>query len=152
MAWRKSPQTLIDLFDGVVPSGKRIERRKMFGYPAAFVNGNLFAGLHQEDFILRLDEAERKVFIRTSGSRIFEPMPGRRMREYVVVPEAVLADKKALGDWISRSIAFASAIKPKSASRAKKPKAASRAKKPKPTAGAKKNATARKPAGTRKKA
>ena len=92
MAWRKSPQRLIDLFDAIVPSGTGIERRKMFGYPAAFVNGNLFAGLHQEDFILRLDEPGREALIRDCGAGIFEPMPGRRMREYVVVPAAILAD------------------------------------------------------------
>ena len=39
MAWRKSPQHMIDLFDEAVPKDSRIERRKMFGYPAAFLNG-----------------------------------------------------------------------------------------------------------------
>ena len=36
MAWTKSPQSLIDLFDKSVPPGANISRRKMFGYPAAF--------------------------------------------------------------------------------------------------------------------
>lgn len=39
--------TLIHLFDAVLPFGPEIERRKMFGYPAAFLNSHLFAGLHQ---------------------------------------------------------------------------------------------------------
>ena len=56
MAWTKSPQSLIDLFDKSVPSGAGVTRRKMFGYPAAFANGNLFIGLHQNDFIMRLSE------------------------------------------------------------------------------------------------
>ncbi len=54
MAWTKSPQSLVELFDKSVLSGDSISRRKMFGYPAAFANGNLFAGLHQNDFIIRL--------------------------------------------------------------------------------------------------
>jgi TfoX/Sxy family transcriptional regulator of competence genes len=53
----------------------------MFGYPAVFVNGNLFAGLHQENFILRLSEAHRTALCSQHGAQLFEPMPGRRMRE-----------------------------------------------------------------------
>jgi TfoX/Sxy family transcriptional regulator of competence genes len=59
MAWRESPQTLIDLFDRAVPRSRDIQRRRMFGYPAAFLDGHLFAGLHQEDFILRLPKRPR---------------------------------------------------------------------------------------------
>jgi len=40
VAWTKSPQSLIDLFEKSVPSGTSVSRRKMFGYPAAFANGN----------------------------------------------------------------------------------------------------------------
>ena len=69
---------------------------------------------------LKSDEPEREALIRDRGAGIFEPMPGRRMREYVVVPAAILADEAALGDWISRSIAFARKVKPKAASRARK--------------------------------
>jgi hypothetical protein len=29
----------------------RAQRRQMFGYPAAFVNGHLFAGLHQSNLV-----------------------------------------------------------------------------------------------------
>jgi hypothetical protein len=48
MAWTKSPQSVIDLFDKSVPSGVTVSRRKMFGYPAAFANGNLFIRLASE--------------------------------------------------------------------------------------------------------
>ncbi len=43
--WEKSPQALVQLFDRVLPESPNVERRKMFGYPCAFVNGNMFAGL-----------------------------------------------------------------------------------------------------------
>ena len=54
MAWRKSPQSLVDLFDDVVPDRPEMERRQMYVYPAAFVNGDMCMGLNQEDFIVRL--------------------------------------------------------------------------------------------------
>ena len=76
MAWTKSPQWLIDLFDESVPSAASVSRRRMFGYPAAFANGNLFIGLHQDDFIMRLSQDDRARFTAQYGERIFEPMKG----------------------------------------------------------------------------
>jgi TfoX/Sxy family transcriptional regulator of competence genes len=113
MGWTKSPQTLIDLFDKSVPSGSGIFRRKMFGYPAAFANGNLFIGLHQDDFIMRLSEKDRARFSSQFGERIFEPMKGRPMREYVRLPEALLADARQRAAWIRRSQQYAESFAPK---------------------------------------
>src|ERR671931_881220 len=100
MAWTKSPQSLIDLFDKSVPSGADISRRKMFGYPAAFANGNLFIGLHQDDFVMRLSEKDRARFSAEFGERTFEPMKGRPMREYVRLPQELLADACKRAFWI----------------------------------------------------
>ena len=113
MAWTKSPQLLIDLFDKSVPSSASVSRRKMFGYPAAFANGNLFIGLHQNDFIMRLSEEDRTRFSAEFGERIFEPMKGRRMREYVRLPEELLTDTRKRAPWIKRSLEYAEGIKPK---------------------------------------
>jgi TfoX/Sxy family transcriptional regulator of competence genes len=104
MAWTKSPQSLIDLFDKSVPTSATVSRRKMFGYPAAFANGNLFIGLHQNDFIMRLSEDDRSRFSAKYGELIFEPMKGRRMREYVRLPEELLTDARKCAPWIKRSL------------------------------------------------
>jgi TfoX/Sxy family transcriptional regulator of competence genes len=119
MAWTKSPQPLIDLFDKSVPSSPSVSRRKMFGYPAAFANGNLFIGLHQNDFIMRLSEEDRTRFSAQYGERIFEPMKGRPMREYVRLPEELLADARKRAPWIKRSLEYAEGVKPKAKSNAK---------------------------------
>ncbi len=121
MQWRKSPQDLIDLFSSVVP-GPPVVQRKMFGYPAAFVNGNLFMSLFQDDMILRLPEGLREELLKVDGAKIFSPMPGRPMREYVAIPPRVMENKKEL----------ASCLKPKS--RASKPmKAGTKPKRPVPS-------------------
>ncbi|MFG3593857.1 TfoX/Sxy family protein [Bradyrhizobium sp. RDI18] len=120
MAWTKSPQSLIDLFDKSVPPGANISRRKMFGYPAAFANGNLFIGLHQNDFVMRLSEQDRARFSAEFGERIFEPMKGRPMREYVRLPEELLADADKRASWIDLSLHYAEAIAPKATSPKKK--------------------------------
>jgi TfoX/Sxy family transcriptional regulator of competence genes len=116
VAWTKSPQSLIDLFDKSVPPGANISRRKMFGYPAAFANGNLFIGLHQNDFIMRLSEQDRARFSAEFGERTFEPMVGRPMREYVRLPEELLTDPRKRASWINLSLRYAETIAPKAKS------------------------------------
>jgi TfoX/Sxy family transcriptional regulator of competence genes len=120
MAWTKSPPALIELFDKSVPSAAGITRRKMFGYPAAFANGNLFIGLHQNDFIMRLSEKDRARFVAEFGERTFEPMKGRPMREYVRLPEQLFDDARKRAAWIRRSLRYAEAIAPKAKSSPKK--------------------------------
>jgi len=46
--WKKVPAELAAAFDAALPPAVDVERRKMFGCPTAFVNGNLFAGLHED--------------------------------------------------------------------------------------------------------
>lgn len=118
MQWTKAPQELVDAFDAAMAGFPVAERRKMFGYPAAFANGNMFAGVHQSSFVLRLPEEERAEFLRIPGAGAFEPMPGRPMREYVVVPPDMLGRPAELSTWIERSLAYASSLQPK----AKKPR------------------------------
>src|ERR1700676_5226618 len=113
MQWRKSPQELIDLFVSVMPGPPAVQR-KMFGYPAGFINGNMFMGLFQDDMILRLPEALREEFLKKDGAKIFEPMPGRPMREYVAVPPRLLVNPKELVRWILEAREYGASLKPKS--------------------------------------
>jgi TfoX/Sxy family transcriptional regulator of competence genes len=112
MKWRKSSQQLIDTFQAVAPSPPAM-LRKMFGYPAAFINGNMFMGLFEENMILRLPESDRTEMMKIKGARIFEPMPGRQMREYVVVPAALVDSHEALRPWIARALQYGETLKPK---------------------------------------
>jgi hypothetical protein len=84
----------------------------MFGYPAAFTNTQMFASLFQEHLIVRLSETDREVLIRTGGQP-FEPMPGRPMREYVVVPDGVRTSPSALQGWMAKAHAYAASLPPK---------------------------------------
>jgi TfoX/Sxy family transcriptional regulator of competence genes len=110
MAWRKSSPQLIALFDSVVARDARVERRQMFGYPAAFAGGKLFASLHQESFILKLAPQDCERLKAELGARPFEPMPGRQMREFVVLPQGVLSDRSTLDRWLSRSLAYVAGL------------------------------------------
>jgi hypothetical protein len=105
---------LVRLFHESLPDDPRVEHRKMFGYPAAFTGGHLFAGLHQEDLILRLPPYDRSEATAAVGARPFEPMPGRTMREYVALAGAERFKPTQLGAWLQRSFAYAQNLPPKS--------------------------------------
>jgi hypothetical protein len=107
MKWRKSPEELVEFLHERM-KGRGAEGRKMFGYPCYFVNGNMTIGLFQEDLFLRIsvDEQER-VSTRHKDFRSFEPLPGRAMKEYLVVPKEVYTDKKAFDELLDLSIGYA---------------------------------------------
>ena len=111
--WTKSPDALVARFVSLVEALPGVETRKMFGYPASFILGQMFCGLFQSSMFLRLDEQGRSQMTRDHGAASFEPMPGRPMREYVVVPEGLLSSGTALATWLKRSRDYAASLPPK---------------------------------------
>jgi TfoX/Sxy family transcriptional regulator of competence genes len=122
--WKKSPPALIAAFDAAIAGRPGVERRQMFGYPCAFLKGNMLTGLFQNQMMVRLSEADRAEAALQAAATPFAP-GGRPMREYVVLPPEVITDKRRLGAWLKRAIAYVDTLP------AKKPKAA----KPKPKRG-----------------
>jgi TfoX/Sxy family transcriptional regulator of competence genes len=116
--WKKSPPELIAAFDAAIAGKPGVERRQMFGYPSAFLKGNLLAGLFQDQMMVRLSEADRAKATVEAAARPFAP-GGRPMREYVVLPPEIVADKRKLDAWLKRAIAFVGTLPAK---KPKKPK------------------------------
>ncbi len=85
MQWKKTPPELAATFDKAAPKDPAVVRKPMFGYPALYLNGNMFAGTFQDKIVARLSETERARAVK-AGAKPFEPMPGRPMKEYVVIP------------------------------------------------------------------
>ena len=121
--WRPAPEALKQVFEKAIQSFPEAEPRKVFGYPAAVINGHMFAGLHQEDLILRLSEADRAKLLKRPGAKLFEPMPGRPMREYVVVPPSILDSETQLNIWLEKALTYTRSLPPK-APKIRKPRAA----------------------------
>jgi TfoX/Sxy family transcriptional regulator of competence genes len=97
-------------FRSVVPDDSSVKVRPMFGNEAAFVNGNMFMGLYGSGMFVRLSEADRAEFLKKDGASLFEPMKGRPMKEYVMIPEEWLGNAEAVGPWITRSMQWASRL------------------------------------------
>ncbi|MBM4237218.1 MAG: TfoX/Sxy family protein [Euryarchaeota archaeon] len=74
------------------------DRRKMFGQLAYFVKGNMLAGVFGDKVFLRLS-GDDLLRIRTEhrGVENFEPVAGRTMKEYVVLPESLYGDPGEFG-------------------------------------------------------
>lgn len=110
--WRKPEAEMVDRFHEAVAGIEGLEVRKMFGFPAGFVGGNMAVGMHQETFIVRLPEHERQARL-DDGWHLFEPMPGRPMREYLALPDAIVADLRETHRWMERAAAYVRTLPPK---------------------------------------
>jgi TfoX/Sxy family transcriptional regulator of competence genes len=113
MKWKKvSPE--LNAFLEKNLAGFAADKRPMFGASTFFVNGNMFAGAHEDTIILRLSEEDRrKVMSEPDEIRPFEPMPGRFMKEYVTLPESVYSQPDLFRELLRRSCEYARSLKPK---------------------------------------
>src|SRR5260370_22635485 len=108
--FRPAPDALVRRFETALAAAPGAEGRKMFGYPAAFRHGNLFASLFQQSMILRLSPEDRTNLAARAGATAFEPMPGRPMREYVGVPPAIVEPVGELQRWLAKAYDYASSL------------------------------------------
>ena len=85
----------------------------MFGNISAFVNGNMFAGLFGNDLFLRLSDENRQELLSKKGALLLEPMKGKPMKEYVVIPQSWKNQPDTIRLWLSRSLDWTSKLPPK---------------------------------------
>lgn len=108
--WKKVTPEMVAAFDAALPADPRVERKKMFGCPCAFVNGNMFAGVYKDTFIMRLPEADRAEAAKL-GAVAWAPGGDRPMREYSALPETL--SPRDLSAWLARAHAYVGAMPPK---------------------------------------
>lgn len=116
MAWEKPAAELVARFDACLPPAPGVDRRRMFGCPCAFVNGNMFAGVHEQRIILRLPEAQRAQLVARGEAGPFT-VRGRTMREYVALGDALARPAEAVAELVGRAYDYARALPPKLARR-----------------------------------
>jgi TfoX/Sxy family transcriptional regulator of competence genes len=91
------------------------EPRKMFGFPALFINGNMFAGLMRGDrLVARLAEADRR-HLTDAGAGAPSIVRGRVMKEWIVLGPALLGSDRVLGEWLEKARAYTASLPPKTA-------------------------------------
>lgn len=113
--WTKPPPALTERFARALPHDPAIVRKPMFGCACAFVHGNMFCGLFQDRVLVRVGASEAARRIAAGAADPFTPLPGRTMKEYVLVPPPAAADDARLAAWLGEALAFARGLPPKAA-------------------------------------
>lgn len=103
----------MELFRSLVPKDDRVTIRPMFGNISAFVNGNMFFGLFGSDLFLRLSAEERADLLKNKEASMLEPMKGKPMKDYVVVPKTWRDRPETMRSWISKALESSSKLPPK---------------------------------------
>jgi TfoX/Sxy family transcriptional regulator of competence genes len=118
-AFTKPSARTVAAFERAVAGLTGIEHRKMFGYPSVFLNGNMLASIFQDRIMVRLSQSDRADAMARAGATAFEPMPGRGMKEYVELPQAVIDDAPALRRWLERGHAYVATLPQKTKKQSK---------------------------------
>lgn len=103
---KSSPPEWVERFTAALPADPRIVRKPMFGYPAAFAEGNLVCSLYQDAVVVRLGKDGAARAVAEHGARQFAPMPGRTMTGYVLVPPTDAEQQETLATWLRQALDF----------------------------------------------
>jgi hypothetical protein len=80
-----------EIVDDLVAKNDNVQATKMMGMPSVKRAGKLVAGFVPDEnaMVFKLpDAAAREEALKLKGAHMFEPMQGRQMKEWVVVPKA----------------------------------------------------------------
>ena len=110
----KSDSETITLFEDLI-QGIEGERKKMFGYPTLFINGNMLAGTFENRLFFRVRIEEQKNYLDKNGAiKVFEPMKNRKMKEYLEIG-CEKAERGILEDLIREAKEYVRGMVPKKA-------------------------------------
>ena len=113
MEWKKVPKKNEETLERLMSAVPEAEKRKMFGCPMYFLNGNMMAGAHHDSIFLRLSEPDQDEILKREDVSHFTPRPGRMMREYITIPPSLYESEGEFGRWLERSREYVGAMPPK---------------------------------------
>ena len=111
-------QRLTALMEQVTSSGfedVQLECKHFFSGAALYVDGRICLSLTPVGFAIKLPEESRNTLMNEQGAKRLRYFPkGPIKKEYVVLPEVMLENKKALRRWVKASIEYVRSL-PKAA-------------------------------------
>ena len=102
----KAAPELVARFEELAEVVPRADRKLVFGSPTCLVGGNMFFGAHRTGLFVKLPP-EAAAELMADGGSPFEPMPGRAMGGFYVLPDGEVTD------WVRRSYEYALTLPPK---------------------------------------
>lgn len=91
--------------------GTKLERKHFFGGAAVYANEKICMTLTTAGFAIKLPENSRNALVNEHGAkplRYFSKSPIKK--DYVVLPESMLKDMKALRRWVEISIEYVASL------------------------------------------
>lgn len=89
MAKAKSASRAVAEYDSIAAALTKkgsVEASQMFGMPTLKVKGKAFAGLFKDAMVFKLKGVHHAAALALTGAKLFDPMGGRPMKEWVQVP------------------------------------------------------------------
>jgi TfoX/Sxy family transcriptional regulator of competence genes len=113
-------EKLADRIRDGVATRRGVTEQKMFGGIGFMLNGNMFAGVHKNDLIVRLDAKrhEKALKEKHAGPMVFGN--GMAAKGLVLVAPAGVKTTAQLDSWLKRATDFAEALPAKSKKKAAK--------------------------------
>ena len=113
------PPEKLALFAQLIDTHPEIELKGGQKLPYTSLNGNMYTQLTKAGKVgLRLGKAEREAFIEKYNTKLLENY-GAVMKEYVEVPDDLLANTAELAPYLALSYAYAQTLKPKPTKKSK---------------------------------
>jgi TfoX/Sxy family transcriptional regulator of competence genes len=121
------PEDKLRLYERLIEEVAGVEAKSNFGSGYTAVNGNMYSMISKHGVVgIRLPEPDRSEFISRHNTEIFRADPAwPPAKEYVAVPDSLLAHTDALVPYLQRSYEYALTLKPKPTKKSK-PKPANR--------------------------
>ena len=103
--FEKSAPELVERFNSAIDRAGRadVTRKQMFGYPCAWIGGNMATGLFAQSWWVRLAPDRLAAVLASGEATTFEVMPGRPMKGYAVMPASDVDDDTKLDAWLTEA-------------------------------------------------
>lgn len=109
----------VSLFDQLIDTYPDLERKGKT-MPYTSLNGHMFSFLGKDGNMgLRLSSEDREAFLKDHNTQLMVAN-GAVMKEYVLVPDSLLANTEVLKGYLKKSHAYVAGLKPKPTKKAKK--------------------------------
>lgn len=113
MKLTKPSASLVTEFKHAASQLPHAQPRKMFGYDALFVNGNMAIGLWQNTCVAKLSATDQAELLGRGAATPFAPNKDRVMTGWLELSEELAHDPEELLKWAERAVAHTATLPPK---------------------------------------
>lgn len=96
----------------ILSKWKNTKRKQMFGGYGYYLNGNMIAGIHGKNYVLRLGVDKAKIAIKLPIFKNFT-VSGKIRKGWVIAKPDAFSSDKILLDWLKKAKEFVNTLPPR---------------------------------------